>query len=87
MGDEGVKFGVVSSKELGTNCWLPCRFIQGGRCAKVMTCNYPEKRTCKAVDAEIKYLNELVMETQRKVGEMIAQLVAVKESDAEKSSG
>lgn len=46
---------IVSSKELGFNC-SPHRFC-GGRCPRVMACNYPEKATCKAVQAEIDYLN------------------------------
>ncbi len=48
---------IVSSKELGTKCWLPNRFIQNGsRCDRVYLCNYPEKKTCQAVHAEIAYL-------------------------------
>jgi len=47
---------VVNSKELGTNCWSAHRFC-GGRCPRVMRCTYPEKATCKAVQAEIDYLN------------------------------
>ena len=47
---------IVTIKELGTNCWLSERFIEGSRCCRVMDCNYPEKRTCKAVDAEIAWL-------------------------------
>jgi hypothetical protein len=50
-----MKTAVVHSKALGSNCWLPARFC-GGRCDRVMVCNYPEKCTCKAVDAEIAYL-------------------------------
>ena len=49
----------VSSKELGTNCWTPCRFIKDdGRCDRVFTCKYPEKKTCHAIQAEIEYLNK-----------------------------
>jgi len=47
-----VKTAIVSSKELGTNCWLACRFLEGGKCLRVKHCNYLEKRTCKAVDTE-----------------------------------
>lgn len=50
-----MKAAIVSSRELGTNCWLPARFL-GGRCARVMTCSYPEKAKCKAVETEIEYL-------------------------------
>lgn len=43
----------VSSKELGTNCWLPKRFLKGSCCDRVWTCSYPEKKHCMAVQAEI----------------------------------
>ena len=66
-----VKTAIVSSKELGTNCWLACRFLEGGRCLRVMRCNYPEKRTCKAVDTEISYLNQLIDLQQRTAGAIV----------------
>jgi len=45
---------VVEASELGTNCWHPCRFIQeDGRCCRIWTCSYPEKKTCQAIHAEI----------------------------------
>ena len=46
-----MKTAIVNSKDLGTNCWSTHRFL-GGRCDRVMTCNYPEKRTCKAVESQ-----------------------------------
>lgn len=46
----------VTVKELGTRCWLTKRFIKGERCDRVYLCNYPEKKTCQAVKAEIIYL-------------------------------
>lgn len=50
---------VVSSKELGTNCWLPCRFVKDdGRCNRIFTCSYPEKKRCEAVKAEITALQQ-----------------------------
>ena len=50
---------VVSLKELGTNCWHPCRFIKDdGRCDRVFTCKYPERKTCQAVNAEIAHLKK-----------------------------
>ena len=52
---------IVSNRTLGSNCWLSQRFIAGKRCARVMTCNYPEKQGCKAVQAEIAHL-EMVKE-------------------------
>lgn len=52
-----LKVAVIDTEELGNNCWLPCRFIQeDGRCCRVWTCTYPEKKHCKAVIAEIKNL-------------------------------
>ncbi len=54
----GCKSVSVTLKELGFNCWLPKRFIKGNRCQRVMECTYPEKKTCKAVDAEIAYLHQ-----------------------------
>lgn len=55
----GPKTAIVSSKELGTNCWLAMRFVKGGsRCARVFRCTYPEKKTCEAVKTELDYLKE-----------------------------
>jgi len=51
-----MKHAIVSSKELGTRCWLACRFIDGKRCPRVMRCKYPEKKTCRAVITELNYL-------------------------------
>jgi hypothetical protein len=53
------KMTAVSSKTVDLNCWLPRRFVLGQRCARVMTCNYPEKQGCKAVQAEIDYMEQL----------------------------
>jgi len=52
----GPRTAVVSSKELGTNCWLPKRFILGERCDRIWTCSYPEKKTCQAIHTEISCL-------------------------------
>ena len=50
---------VVSSKELGTNCWHPCRFIKDdGRCQRLCVCKYLERKTCQAVHAEIAHLKK-----------------------------
>ena len=55
----GNRTAIVSSKELGTNCWTARRFVKGGsRCDRVMRCNYPEKKTCEAVKVELAYLRE-----------------------------
>lgn len=48
---------VVSSKELGSNCWLAKRFVQNGsRCDRIYCCRYPERKTCQAVNKEIDHL-------------------------------
>lgn len=57
-----MKTAIVSSKELGTNCWLPARFVEGARCMRLHTCKYPEKKGCKAVKTEIEHL-EVARET------------------------
>lgn len=55
----GDNTAVVTVEELGTNCWHPCRFIRDdGRCCRVFVCNYPEKKACQAVTAEIAYLKQ-----------------------------
>jgi len=46
-GGNDMKYKVVSSKELGVNCWLVARFL-GGECQRYDECNYPEKERCKA---------------------------------------
>lgn len=58
----------VSQKELGTNCWSPARFIEGHRCVRIMRCKYPEKASCKALDAEIIYLQEQIAKLQAEKG-------------------
>lgn len=47
---------IVKASALGSNCWLPARFVDGARCPRVMQCTYPEKHHCKAVQAEVDYL-------------------------------
>jgi hypothetical protein len=73
-GGWGPRTAVVSLQELGTNCWLPKRFIQGGRCARVMECNYPEKAKCKAVQAEVDFLNREIFQVQKRALERIQML-------------
>jgi hypothetical protein len=53
-----MKAAIVSSKELGTNCWSSYRFCYGMRCAKVLTCTYPEKATCQAVQREKDFIEQ-----------------------------
>lgn len=64
----------VTIQELGTRCWLPKRFVEGGRCDKVFRCDYPEKKTCKAVDAEIKHLSKRLEDATEGLQAKIEQL-------------
>lgn len=72
------KTQIVSSKELGTTCWSACRFCGGTRCPRVMDCNYPERKSCKAVQTEIDYLNKYysteIEKMQRQYEESMSKL-------------
>ena len=69
------KTTIVKSSELGSNCWLAKRFIEGvSRCPRVMECKYPEKKTCKAVDTEIGYLKDALKKTAEQTKAKIFQL-------------
>lgn len=76
----GPHTAIVTLEELGTNCWLAIRFTGGGRCQRVMDCTYPERKTCKAVQAEIDYLNRYyparIEELQTQYAESIRRLKA-----------
>lgn len=69
-------FTSVSSKELGTNCWLAKRFIKGSRCPRVVQCKYPEKKGCKAVVAEIAHLREKRVRAEQRFHDRISKLIA-----------
>jgi hypothetical protein len=60
---------VVKSSDLGSNCWLPCRFTGNNRCEHVFTCKYPEKNKCKAVTVEIEYWKRQEIEQVAKIHE------------------
>ena len=60
-------YAIATVQELGTNCWLAKRFIKGSRCCRVFECKYPEKKTCRAVDAELEYLHQ---EMERQVASL-----------------
>lgn len=57
-----MKIAIVSSKDLGTNCWLPKRFVgECHKCDRFVVCNYPEKKVsleAQAVIEEIKGLEK-----------------------------
>jgi len=71
----GSQTAIVTLKELGINCWAARRFVEGGsRCDRFMLCNYPERETCRAIDAEIAYLQEQrtkLLASAEKVGQTI----------------
>ena len=73
-----MKAVIVNSKELGNYCWSSFRFIRGLRCPRVFTCNYPEKKLCRAVETELAYLKEhssqLIKEIKKSSRESIRQL-------------
>lgn len=84
-----VKYAIVTSIRLGTNCWLPVRFCEGGECQRVHTCKYPEKKTCEAVKTEIlrmknrriqNYRN--VVETNKGLSKSIEELEALQKEDS-----
>ncbi len=58
---------IISIKELGFYCWLAIRFLKLRRCPRVFRCNYPCKKTCRAVDVELEYLHQ---EMQRQVASL-----------------
>lgn len=69
-----MKYTIVKASKLGTNCWLSQRFLEGGRCPRVMECNYPEKQTCKALDTEIAYQKERLAKTVKRTKTKVFQL-------------
>jgi len=83
-GDQGKNCGVVRFSELGTNCWDPKRFVQGGQCERVHACDYPEKAKCKAIQAEIDFLSfqiidiqETAMKHQQKNAQLIREFMGL----------
>ncbi len=51
---------IVRQDELGTNCWMPIRFLSRCReCSRYEKCNYPEKKTDAVYDALLKEKSEL----------------------------
>lgn len=68
-----IKTAIVNSKELGTNCWLTARFLDGVRCQRVMECSYPEKKTCKAVETEIVARKESAQRRTTEIAECLAR--------------
>jgi len=74
----GDKVAIVSSKELGTNCWAPRRFVEEGhRCERLYRCKYPERKNCQAVHAEIAYLKERQRQLIKQSGDINAEVEEV----------
>lgn len=70
-----LKHTIVDSSELGLNCWLPAQYVDGVRCGRVMRCTYPDKKTCKAVDAEIAHLHKRRRDTLERAHDKISKLI------------
>ena len=70
---------IVSIRELGFLCWLACRFIPGSRCLRVMSCTYPVKKHCRAVDAEVAYLVTQKRQSDERYYAKVSQLLAEKQ--------
>jgi len=68
-------YAIATVQELGTNCWLAKRFIKGSRCPRVFRCNYPCKKTCRAVDAELEYLHQEMQKQVAFLADKEAQLL------------
>lgn len=68
-----MKTVIVNSRVLGTNCWSTRRFC-GGRCDRVMVCNYPEKKTCKAVASEVEFIKQTYRLNTEKAKKALEQL-------------
>ena len=71
---------VITRRQLGHNCWLVRRFIRGSRCERVLVCQYPEKKTCRAILAEVDYLSteldDIHERSKQKIRE-IAELISL----------
>lgn len=51
---------VVRQDELGTNCWMPIRFLNRCReCFRYERCKYPEKKTDAVYDALLREKSNL----------------------------
>ena len=69
---------IVSSKELGINCWAPKRFVEeGSRCERLYLCDYPEKKNCQAIHAEITYLKNRQRELMKQSGDIDTEIEEV----------
>lgn len=60
--------------QFGVNCWSPHRFLKGQRCHRVRTCEYPERATCKAVDAEVDYLLDREAREKNRIAEKLKMI-------------
>lgn len=51
---------IVSQNELGTNCWMPIRFLNRCRnCFRYERCKYPEKKRDAVFDGLLREKSEL----------------------------
>jgi len=72
---------IVSQDELGTNCWMPIRFLDRCReCFRYERCNYPEKKTDAVYDRLLKEKSELnrkLKAIRKEIARMSGKLVEI----------
>ena len=69
---------IVRQDELGTNCWMPIRFLNRcGECFRYERCNYPEKKRDAVYDAllrEKSKLNRKLKAVRKEIARMSGKL-------------
>jgi ABC-type hemin transport system substrate-binding protein len=48
--------------------------MKRSRCDRVLTCTYPEKKTCQALLAEIDWLSEEITNTQERAKQKVQEI-------------
>ena len=65
---------IVNQNELGTNCWMPIRFLNRCReCFRYERCKYPEKKRDAVFDALLKeksMLNKRLKALRKEIARM-----------------
>ena len=54
-------------------------YLDGGRCHYVLTCDFAGKKDCKAIESEIKFLEENLRITEASLIHQISRLKSMKE--------
>jgi type I restriction-modification system DNA methylase subunit len=69
---------IVTQDELGTNCWMPVRFLDRCReCFRYERCKYPEKKTDAVYDELLKQksnLNRKLKAVRKEIARMSGKL-------------